>query len=165
VTDPTAGLRIRTAARALLLDPADRVLLVRFVFPSGDVRWALPGGGVEAGETLADAVRRELIEEVGLDDAEIGPVVWLRTHIIPFVNGEFDGQRDHVHLVRAAAFEPRPALTWAQLNAEFVFELRWWTLAEIAAATDVRFVPAALGEHLAALLADGPPVEPLDVGV
>jgi 8-oxo-dGTP diphosphatase len=165
VTDPTAGLRIRTAARALLLDPHDRVLLVRFVFPSGEVRWALPGGGVEPGETLAETVRRELIEEVGLYDAEIGPLVWLRTHIIPFVNGEFDGQRDHVHLVRAAAFEPTPALTWAQLNAELVFELRWWTLAEIAAATDVHFVPAALGAHLAALLADGPPVEPVDVGV
>jgi hypothetical protein len=91
--------------------------------------------------------------------------VWLRTHIIPFVNGEFDGQRDHVHLVRSAAFEPSPALTWAQLNAEFVFELRWWTLADIVGATEEHFVPGALGEHLAALLADGPPATPVDVGV
>ena len=68
MTDPTAGLRIRTAVRALLLDPPERVLLVRFDFPSGEVRWALPGGGVEPGETFDEALHRELIEEVGLHD-------------------------------------------------------------------------------------------------
>jgi 8-oxo-dGTP diphosphatase len=164
VTDPAAGLRIRTAVRALLLDAAERVLLVRFVFPSGEVRWALPGGGVEPGETFDDALHRELVEELGLHDVVIGPLVWTRTHIIPMIGGLFDGQRDHVHLVRTAAFEPQPTLTWEQLNAEFVFELRWWTLDEIRAA-DVQFVPATLAGHLADLLSDGPPAEPLDVGV
>ena len=114
---------------------------------------------------MEDALRRELVEEVGLHDVTIGPLVWIRTHIIPFVNGLFDGQRDHVHLVRTPAFEPCPALSWEQLNAEFVFDLRWWTLDEIRGATDVRFVPGALAEHLAALLADGPPRRPIDVGV
>jgi len=164
VTDPTAGLRIRTAVRALLLDPADRVLLVRFDFPSGEVRWALPGGGVEPGETFTEALRRELIEEVGLHDPDVGPVVWIRTHIIPMIGGQFDGQSDHIHLVRTDVFEPRPLLTWEQLNAEFVFDMRWWTLDEICAA-DVQFVPAVLPEVLATLLADGPPAEPLDVGI
>jgi 8-oxo-dGTP diphosphatase len=164
VTDPAAGLRIRTAVRALLLDPADRVLLVRFDFPGGEVRWALPGGGVEPGETFAEALHRELIEEVGLHHPEIGPLLWVRTHIIPIIGGRFDGQRDHIHLVRTGAFEPRPLLTWEQLNAEFVFDMRWWTLDEICAA-DVQFVPAVLPAVLAALLADGPPAEPLDVGI
>lgn len=165
MSDPTAGLRIRNASRALLLDPDDRVLLVRFVFPTGVTVWALPGGGVEPGETLEATLRRELIEEVGLDDVTVGPLVWVRTHVIPFTNGSFDGQRDHIHLVRTPPFEPRPRLTWEQLNSEFVFELRWWDLAGIRGASDLRFVPGALGEHLAALLADGPPTEPLDVGV
>ena len=52
--------------RVLLADPADRVLMVRWAFPDGGV-WGLPGGGIEPGETHADAVRRELREEVGLD--------------------------------------------------------------------------------------------------
>jgi 8-oxo-dGTP pyrophosphatase MutT (NUDIX family) len=165
VTDPAAGLRIRTAVRALLLDPADRVLLVRFVFPSGETRWALPGGGVEPGETFQEALCRELVEELGLHDIEPGPLVWTRTHIIPMIGGEFDGQRDHVHLVRTAEFEPQPTLTWEQLNAELVFELRWWTVDEIRAAGDIQFVPATLAEHLTSLLTDGPPAEPVDVGL
>ena len=165
MSEPAAGLRIREAARALLLDPDDRVLLVRFEFPSGETRWALPGGGVEPGETASDAVRRELVEEVGLADADVGPLVWQRTHIIPLIGGQFDGQRDAIHLVRCPVFDPSPALTWEQLNAEFVFELRWWTLAEIEAATDVDFVPVTLATHLAALIADGPPAAPIDVGV
>ena len=58
--DPAAGLRIRQAVRALILDPEDRVLLVRFEFPNTGRKWALPGGGVEADETDHDALRREL---------------------------------------------------------------------------------------------------------
>ena len=55
------GLRIRPAARALVVDPDDRVLLVRFEFPAG-TRWALPGGGIEPGETPEEAIRRELVD-------------------------------------------------------------------------------------------------------
>jgi 8-oxo-dGTP pyrophosphatase MutT (NUDIX family) len=160
-------LRMREAARAIVVDPDQRVLLVRFEFPSGS-RWALPGGGIEAGETPEDAVRRELIEEVGLHDATVGPHVWTREHVIPMFGGRWDGQREQVHLVHTHAFDPTPTLTWEQMNAEYVFELRWWTLDEIdAAPTDehTKFVPGALATHLRALLTDGPPASPIDVGV
>jgi 8-oxo-dGTP diphosphatase len=158
-----AGLRIRRAARAVILDPRDRVLLVRFEFP-GATRWATPGGGIEAGESPEQALRRELAEEVGLVDADVGPVIWTRLHIIAFIGGQFDGQRDLIHLVRAPGDEPSPQMTWAQLNAEHVVELRWWTLAEIEA-SDARFVPADLAAHLAVLLRDGAPAVPIDVGI
>ena len=157
------GLRIREAVRAVVLDPDDRVLLVRFEFP-GATRWALPGGGIEAGETAEQALRRELAEEVGLIDPAIGPAVWARLHLVTFVNGAFDGQHELAHVVRTDRFEPTPLLTWDQLHAEYVHELRWWTLAEITSA-DVHFVPAALGARLTDLLRDGPPAEPIDVGV
>lgn len=48
---------------ALVVDDAGRVLLVEHTYRSG---WYLPGGGVHRKEGLADALRRELREEVGV---------------------------------------------------------------------------------------------------
>ena len=70
--------RLRPATRALVLDDADRVLLVRM--GDGDrAVWVTPGGGVEPGETDDEAVRRELLEETGLGDFELRGVQALIT--------------------------------------------------------------------------------------
>ena len=160
-TDPAAGLRIREAVRGLVIDPHDRVLLVRFEFPTA-TRWALPGGGLEPDEAHLDALSRELEEEIGLTGAIIGPQIWHRLHIVPFLNGEFDGQRERIHLIRSEVFAAEPRLSWEQMNAEFVHELRWWTLDEIAA-SDAHFVPNNLHRLVVTVLRDGPPQESVDV--
>jgi 8-oxo-dGTP pyrophosphatase MutT (NUDIX family) len=161
-----SGLRIRRAVRAAVVDPDDRVMLVRFEFPTVTV-WATPGGGQEEGEDDEATLRRELDEELGLHVAEIGPHIWTRTHVIPFIDGLWDGQRDHVYLVRTPAFVPAPALTWEQLAAERVHELRWWTAPELARAErdGVRFAPRRLPELVATLVREGAPAAPIDVGV
>ena len=159
----THGLRIRQAVRAVVLDPDDRILLVRFEFPDSGTKWALPGGGVEPGETDHDALRRELAEEVGAPDAEIGPHIWNRLHIIPFIDGSHDGQVERIYVVRTPAFIPQPALTWEQLNAEYVFEVRWWHRDDLHEAKPI--APGQLGELLAALHRDGPSKQPIDVEV
>ena len=155
--------RIRPAARAVVRVDDDRILHVRFEFPARTV-WATPGGGIEPGESPEDAIRRELEEETGLATPEIGPVVWTRLHIVPFIGGQWDGQHEQYHLVRTAAFTPKPRHSWAQLNAEYVFELRWWALHELGAAEET-FAPRRLPELVRSLLRDGPPAEPIDVGV
>ena len=63
-------MRLRESVRALILDPDDCVLLVRFDWDGLDVEggfWANPGGGVEPGESRLAAMQRELREETGLD--------------------------------------------------------------------------------------------------
>ncbi len=158
-------LRFRHAARALLLDGDDHTLLVRFVFPSGIQVWALPGGGLDPGETVEAGLRRELAEELGLVDFEIGPHIWSREHVIPMVTGH-DGQRDTIHLVRVDRFDPSPQIGWARMRAEFVHELRWWTIDEIVDAGDaIRFAPGRLGQLLVDLGHHGPPTTPIDTGV
>ena len=57
-------MRLRTGIRALVLDPDERIALVRFDFPDRTV-WAAPGGGVEEGEDDAATLSRELREELG----------------------------------------------------------------------------------------------------
>ena len=159
--EPAAELRIREAVRALVVDADQRVLLVRFEFPAA-TRWALPGGGLEPGERHVDALRRELEEEVGLVGAVIGPQIWHRLHIVPFLNGLFDGQREQIYLVRCDAFEARPQLSWEEMNAEFVHELRWWTLDDIAV-SDAHFVPNDLHTLVVTVLRDGPSPDSVDV--
>lgn len=163
----TGSPRLRQAARAVVVDPQQRVLLVRFAF--GDhVVWATPGGGLEADEDAADALRRELAEEVGLVDPELGPEIWERTHHVPLFDGAWDGQHERYFLVTCAHFEPCPQLSAEQLLAENVHEQRWWTLDELDAfAQDDhhRFAPTRLPELTRRLLADGPPAHPLDTGV
>ena len=56
--------RIRVSA---LLRWEDRILLCRHEKP-GKEYWLLPGGGVNSGESLVDALNRELHEEVGIDE-------------------------------------------------------------------------------------------------
>ena len=153
--------RLREAVRAVVLDPDDRVLLVRFEFPDW-TGWATPGGGVDAMETDEEAIRRELAEETGLEAFELGPVVWTRTHL--FELGNWDGQFERYYFVRAPRFDPAPRLTWDQLNAEYVTAVRWWTLDELEAA-DARFAPSRLPILVRELLLRGPPAEQLDVGV
>jgi ADP-ribose pyrophosphatase YjhB (NUDIX family) len=156
-----ADLRIREAARALLIDGNDRLLLVRFQFPEVSL-WALPGGGLLPGESVGDGLRRELAEELGLEHVEIGDHVWTRLHIIPFIDGSYDGQRDRIHVVRTTAFEPVPQIGWDRLRAEYVHELRWWTVDELDAA-GVRCAPTGLVTLARTLLRDGPPAQPIDI--
>jgi TDG/mug DNA glycosylase family protein len=156
------GKPLRDAVRAVVLDPADRALLVRFDWPDKTV-WACPGGGVEPGETDADAIARELAEEAGIHDYGLGPCVWTREHWfhLPIL---YAGQRERIYVVRVPPVEPRPELSWDVLRTEGMTDVRWWTLAEIRNAREI-FSPRRLPELLRDLVERGPPPEPLDVGV
>jgi TDG/mug DNA glycosylase family protein len=151
----------RRAVRAVVLDPDDAILLVRFEFPWADhVVWALPGGGLEGDESEEAAIRRELAEETGLVDAAIGPPVWLRTPRWRTATGGWAGQRETIFLVRCDRFEPAPSLTAEELRGEYVTGVRWWSRDELRR-DDTVFGPLALPDLLDALLRQDPAEWPL----
>src|ERR1700730_17831866 len=88
---------LRHAARVILVDGADRVLLLKWRLQSGDHIWITPGGGLAAGEHHGAAPIRELVEEVALLDATLGPCVWLREHVFDW-NGRAFRQRERFYL-------------------------------------------------------------------
>jgi 8-oxo-dGTP diphosphatase len=59
---------------AIIVDPAGRLLVIQRGHPPGEGLWSLPGGRVEPGESDAEAVRREVKEETGLE-VEPGPEI------------------------------------------------------------------------------------------
>lgn len=153
----------RLAARVLLLDEADRLLLVKVRDPGTErTFWATPGGGLEPGESFEAAARREVAEETGLTDLRLGPCVWTRED-----QGVFAGRRFHVSerifVARVFSFEPTD-IGYTELEREVQTEARWWTLAELERSQE-EFAPAKLPLELARLLATGITGEPIDVGV
>ncbi len=156
------GFPLRPAVRALVVDPADRILLVRFDWPDKSV-WALPGGGIEPRETAEQALVRELAEECGLRDFELGPCVWTRDHWFAEMPG-WGGQSERIYLVRTEAFEPAPEWSAEQLAGEGIGGQRWWSPEELAA-PGMLFAPRRLPALLGDVLRGGSPPERVDVGV
>lgn len=99
--------------RGLVIDSEDRVLLVRHTYVPG---FYLPGGGVERGETMMQALARELQEEGGVHllSAPALQGVYLnrraspRDHVALYVVRHFqcDGPRAPDHEIAEAAFFP-----------------------------------------------------------
>ena len=63
---PGAEPPVVACVGAVVLDAAGRILLIRRGHDPHAGLWSLPGGRVENGETLEQAVRREVLEETGL---------------------------------------------------------------------------------------------------
>jgi TDG/mug DNA glycosylase family protein len=157
----SSGLPLRQAVRAVILDPGDRVLLVRFDWPDKQV-WAPPGGGIDEGEKPEQAIVRELAEECGLRDFELGPLIWTRTHWHADFKG-WGGQTEQIYLVRTDAFEPAPEWTPAQLAEEGMGAQRWFTRSELRE-PGLIFAPRKLPTLLDEVVANRPTFEPIDVG-
>jgi ADP-ribose pyrophosphatase YjhB (NUDIX family) len=103
--------------RAVVLDPQARVFLVRHSYVAG---WHLPGGGVEVGETLTEALARELKEEGNIEYDGEPPLLGVyfnrrasrRDHVAVFVIRAFRQPTPPVpnHEIVAHGFFPPDAL-------------------------------------------------------
>jgi ADP-ribose pyrophosphatase YjhB (NUDIX family) len=130
----------RRAARVLVIDPADRVLLLRGGDPAvpGPRFWWTVGGGIEAGESARAGAVRELHEETGLilaEDALVGP---LHRDNSSF---EFDRwrveQENEFFAARVQGWTTAPAALEA-IETASIDGAGWWTVEQLRAHADGR---------------------------
>ena len=163
MTTPPAVVE-RTGARVLVVDARGRVLLLRGSDPAQEGSpswWFTPGGGVDPGESEEQAARRELAEETGLVLEALGAPVWVRTVEFDFM-GEHYRQSETFFLARVLTHEPDTS-GWTAVERLAVHEVRWWDLDDLDRSGETVY-PGSLVPELRALLEQGPPSRPKDVG-
>ena len=152
----------RPTARVLLLDATDRILLMNGRLPGNpdrDGAWFTVGGGLEPGETWLQAAAREIVEETGITQFELGPIVWSREGPLDIPHRVWFDERYVV--ARCEGGEPTRG-GWQALEHELIDDIRWWTHGDLAATRD-RVFPGGLAARLPDILAGRYPAEPLAI--
>jgi 8-oxo-dGTP pyrophosphatase MutT (NUDIX family) len=156
----------RTSVRVVVLDSAGEVLLFRTVdplTPATGTWWELPGGGMEAGESVAQTAARELREETGLQVpvAGLGPPRWTRSATY-LRRGRRILQHELVVAIQIADLAPEPDVhgRTAEELEDYVGH-RWWPVAELASSAE-RFFPGRLPELIEPFLAGARIEEPFE---
>ena len=111
-----------------LIECGGRFLLIRQTY--GDMRWTLPGGLVKRSEEPEKALRREVLEEVGLELSELRPL------------GAFTDTREYARDT-VQCFWGEPAETELRIDPDEVYEARWF---------GVDTLPEGQSRHLAKVL-------------
>jgi len=140
-------LPVRLAGRVIVLDPAGRVLLFRYDDPPPfGVHWATPGGGLEPGEDYHAGAVRELREETGWDDVQVGPEVLAGWRTLLYEKRTMR-QHERIFLARVDV-ERRELGEVATMHAsDGIAGARWWTLEEVDSSSDVIY-PDGLADVL-----------------
>lgn len=155
----------RDAVRLVVLDAEARILLLQVrdaTNPQFGTAWELPGGGMEAGETYAQAALRELREETGL---EVAPETLVAPRWRRQVSYTYRGirwqQDEHILAVRVGEACPAIADSFRQgVEKDDVLDARWWSAQQISASSErfyPRSLPALLPRFLRGEMLEEPP--------
>jgi ADP-ribose pyrophosphatase YjhB (NUDIX family) len=153
------AVTVRKAARAIILTPANEILLMRMAFPwRTDDLWITPGGGIEAGEAATDAVTREVFEETGATDIQIIGEAWFRDEIVEATQTHM---KQRYFLIHTAKFDPE-ATELLGKEKEWFREYRWWQASALKNAA-IEVEPSKIARGLEKLIRNGLPERPIAI--
>ena len=152
--DGMNGLPVRLAARVVLLDPDDRVLLMRYDDgPPNGSHWTTPGGGLNEGEDFPAGALRELAEETGWSDIPLLREV-LRRSLTMEHGRRLVSQRERLYLARTAPAQRQIHGVDEMHATDGIAAWRWWTLDELDVTTE-QVWPARLATLIRDALREG----------
>lgn len=96
-----------------MIDPEGAVFLFRYDNPGAGVHWAMPGGGLDAGETPREGALRELREETGWTDLKPGELLCTWEHDFTRAGIQVH-QHEHIYLSSGPRREPLDGLAAAR---------------------------------------------------
>lgn len=120
--------------------------------------WATAGGGIDPGETVEEAAKREILEETGISGVTFGPIVWESEDLLHLPDRKVLLAEQFI--VGYAPVETIDPSGWTEQERAEISGQRWWELADIRT-TGEKLYPIGLGEFLGPILEGRFPAERL----
>ena len=125
---------LRLTSRVILMDSVGACLFFMTAAPdsTGYSRWITPGGGLDPGETHAQAALREVYEETGRRFESAGEPIWSHSFDVTYDQADHNRGYAEYFLIRSERFEPLSTFWTAEEHID-VTEWGWFTASELEA--------------------------------
>lgn len=151
-------MRVREAARVILLDDLGRILLMKIkdttvvnpANPIPDEFWVTMGGALKGGESFEEAAIREVWEESGIKEFDLGPFVWVRENDLNWKN-EMIHSYERYYVARVKAVQAIKIEHLTEQEKRVYQNHKWWSLEELLNSNET-FLPPGMTELLPSLI-------------